>query len=886
MGLVLANPAQALRVNISSQGDSDRMVFAFDSDALPQSSVARVGKNELRVLLPMGIWDREAKPSSKELPGKLVQSITATDNGVEILTRTDAFGYIRVPSPGKPEFVLQLFRDPIGARWESAFGARRVAGAVPALVPLIASPDGEVAMAAVDALGRIGGREAVNALIQAKTGSPALRGALARAALAGAESARTAGRNSEAIGPYTWIMAASGAPAHVRAAALYGACMASPTQGLRDALAAARHDSIEDIRAAARLARDLPGERAATAFAELLPTLPPAHQPLFLDALAERGDRAVQPTVAALAASADEGVRLAAVQALATLGDAAAVPVLVAIAADGEAGKAADAARQSLALLTPANVNPALVAALADGQPAAQTEIVRALGARKATEAVPAILRTARSENRDLAKESRKSLALLAAPKDLPEVVSLLVEQTSASARGDLENILVAVARRIEDDGAKTAAVLAALKGETPVKARASLLDVLGRIGAASGLPTLYAAIDGSDAEGQRAAVKTLAESWPDAAPMERLRTVSRTAESPVLRVLSLRGYARMLAMPSKRSMKDTLALYQEALGLAKGDQEKRTLVTGLGDLCHPDALAFVKPYLADPGVKSEALLAALKITQALDGQGMRFRASHGQGSERNAVDGTRDTRWTSGKAMTPGMWFQVDLGYETDIREIWLDAGPVGTDYPRSFEVYVSLDGENWGNPIVTSGDRKEKIFTIELPPTYGRHVKIIQTGTTPSNFWSIAEMRINGRPSATGKKELDRGKWQVTASRSAGDAPPANAIDGDLKKRWGTGGGMQPTDWFQIDLGETKTVYRVVLDAAKSGSDYPREVRVECSLDGETWEGPIGATEGTGPVTSVVLLPTKVRFLRIKQTGSHETYWWSIYDLKVFGE
>jgi TolA-binding protein len=120
MGLVLANPAQALRVNISSQGDSDRMVFAFDSDALPQSSVARVGKNELRVLLPMGIWDREAKPSSKELPGKLVQSITATDNGVEILTRTDAFGYIRVPSPGKPEFVLQLFRDPIGARWESA----------------------------------------------------------------------------------------------------------------------------------------------------------------------------------------------------------------------------------------------------------------------------------------------------------------------------------------------------------------------------------------------------------------------------------------------------------------------------------------------------------------------------------------------------------------------------------------------------------------------------------------------------------------------------------------------------------------------------------------------------------------------------------------------
>jgi allantoicase len=95
-----------------------------------------------------------------------------------------------------------------------------------------------------------------------------------------------------------------------------------------------------------------------------------------------------------------------------------------------------------------------------------------------------------------------------------------------------------------------------------------------------------------------------------------------------------------------------------------------------------------------------------------------------------------------------------------------------------------------------------------------------------------------------------------------------------------------MQPTDWFQVDLGEVKTVYKVVLDAAKSGSDYPREVRVEYSLDGNTWDGPIGAAQGTGKVTSIVLLPTQARYLKIKQLGSHDTYWWSIYDLKVFGE
>jgi len=766
-----------------------------------------------------------------------------------------------------------------------SLGARQVQGAVSALVPLVGSRNATVAVAAADALGRIGGLQAANALIGAKVASPIVKGAIARAVLACAESVRAAGRNAESIGFYTWLMVAPGASDSICAAALYGSCMASPTRGLRSALAAAKSDDIETVRAVANLSRDLPGDTVAASFAGILRDLPANSQPLFLDALADRGDRAAQPVTIQLTRSVDEVVRLAALQALAKVGDAAAVPALVAIAADPEAGKAAGKARQSLALLTPKNVNPALIATLTASEPAVQTEIVRALGARKASEAVPALLKTARSKDRDLSKESRKSLGLLATPKDLPEVVTLLAEQKKASARGDLENILVFVAKKIDGDAAKTQAVRAGLEGQLPTKALCSLLDVLGRVGTDSGLPALYAALGSSEADIQRASVKSLAENWPNAAPMERLRAVSRDAESVVLRVLSLRGYARMLAMPSKRSMKDTLGLYKEALGLAKGEQEKRTLVTGLGDLCHPDALAFVKPYLKDEGVKSEALLAALKITQALDGQGMKFTASHGQGAVRRAVDGTRETRWTSGKAMTPGMWFQVDLGYETDVQTVWLDAGPVGTDYPRGYEVYVSLDGETWGTPAVT-GTPTEKIFTIEIPSVYGRHVKIVQTGSTPSNFWSIAEMRINDRPSGSGKAELDKSKWQVSAFRSADGTSPENAIDGDREKRWGTGGGMKPTDWFQVDLGETKTVYRMVLDAAKSGSDYPREVRVEFSLDGETWDGPIGATQGTKAVTPVVLLPTKARFLRVKQLGSHDKYWWSMYDIKVYGE
>jgi len=118
IGLFLASPAEALRVNFSSQGDSDRLTFSFDSKGLPKVSVRRTGSEVMTISLPAGTWSTESKPGSKDFPGKLVKSIRTTENSVQLITKTNAFGFIKVPVPGKPEFVLQLYRDPIGARWK------------------------------------------------------------------------------------------------------------------------------------------------------------------------------------------------------------------------------------------------------------------------------------------------------------------------------------------------------------------------------------------------------------------------------------------------------------------------------------------------------------------------------------------------------------------------------------------------------------------------------------------------------------------------------------------------------------------------------------------------------------------------------------------------
>lgn len=133
IGLLMASPADALRVNFSSQGDSDKLIFAFDSGELPVASVRRTGAETMTITLPAGIWDTETRPGSKDFPGKLVKSIRVTENGVQLVTKTNAFGFIKVPVPGKSEFLLQLYRDPYGARWTPP--APAVAPAPPAAAP-------------------------------------------------------------------------------------------------------------------------------------------------------------------------------------------------------------------------------------------------------------------------------------------------------------------------------------------------------------------------------------------------------------------------------------------------------------------------------------------------------------------------------------------------------------------------------------------------------------------------------------------------------------------------------------------------------------------------------------------------------------------------------
>jgi hypothetical protein len=107
-----------------------------------------------------------------------------------------------------------------------------------------------------------------------------------------------------------------------------------------------------------------------------------------------------------------------------------------------------------------------------------------------------------------------------------------------------------------------------------------------------------------------------------------------------------------------------------------------------------------------------------------------------------NALDGNASTRWSTGQAQTNGQWFRVDMGASQSFNGISLDAGSSTGDYPRSYQIFVSNDGSNWGSAIA-SGSGNGQLVTIAFSTQSARYIRIVQAGSA-GNWWSIHELNV----------------------------------------------------------------------------------------------------------------------------------------------
>jgi F5/8 type C domain-containing protein len=115
----------------------------------------------------------------------------------------------------------------------------------------------------------------------------------------------------------------------------------------------------------------------------------------------------------------------------------------------------------------------------------------------------------------------------------------------------------------------------------------------------------------------------------------------------------------------------------------------------------------------------------------------------------------------------------------------------------------------------------------------------------------------------------------------------------DGDLTTRWETGP-QRGVEVLTIDLGSATRVAAIVLALGPFATDAPRDLVIEVSDDGQVWAEVWHDAGASRAFRAVFQDPVRVpatfdigdrttRFLRLRQLGKDETYYWSVAELSV---
>ncbi|MFP4082610.1 MAG: discoidin domain-containing protein [Candidatus Aminicenantes bacterium] len=139
--------------------------------------------------------------------------------------------------------------------------------------------------------------------------------------------------------------------------------------------------------------------------------------------------------------------------------------------------------------------------------------------------------------------------------------------------------------------------------------------------------------------------------------------------------------------------------------------------------------------------------------------------------------------------------------------------------------------------------------------------------------------------------RSTIARQGWQ--ARSNVKNQKAGFALDGDISTRWDSGPQKKGV-FFELDLGAVHQIQGVSLNLGKRSLDYPRGYRVEVSSDKRTWNKVAEQRETYLPITSflkakdlcldITFSPVQARYINIVNTGEHEVYYWSIFEIEVF--
>jgi hypothetical protein len=166
----------------------------------------------------------------------------------------------------------------------------------------------------------------------------------------------------------------------------------------------------------------------------------------------------------------------------------------------------------------------------------------------------------------------------------------------------------------------------------------------------------------------------------------------------------------------------------------------------------------------------------------------------------------------------------------------------------------------------------------TVILGEESGKRLYALTGGTLPPEIDPAAE-RLNVQ----------------SASANVENPRVALALDGDPETRW-DGGAQRGGEVLTVDLGSVRTVDGLTMTLGAHVSDFPRMLAIDTSEDGTVWSKQWQGSTAVHAFVAAVRRPADVpmafalphvpaRLIRLRQLGQDPVFYWTIFELAVFG-
>ncbi|MEI6460461.1 MAG: discoidin domain-containing protein [Verrucomicrobiota bacterium] len=245
--------------------------------------------------------------------------------------------------------------------------------------------------------------------------------------------------------------------------------------------------------------------------------------------------------------------------------------------------------------------------------------------------------------------------------------------------------------------------------------------------------------------------------------------------------------------------------------------------------------------------------------------------ACHGYDGKGMAIDGPK-----------PGMTIAPPLsnsktvrGHRDGIVRALLNgmSGPIGGKTYDAQMVPMAMNDDEWIAAVASYvrnsfGNKGAIIF----PKDVARIREEVRGVATP---WTNDTLQA-----ALPKMLLGDKAWIVSASDAADTA--SKGCDADAKSRWETKSDQKKGMWYQVELPAAQTVAGVRLDASSRPSAFPKNFKVEGSLDGKKWFT-LGTSHGLYFMSEAYFGAKPTKFVKVTLTDVTKGQPWAIQEVQL---